>query len=181
MPCPDELTLDLWLADALTPAEATEVAAHVAACPTCSAQREQWRATDTRLRAALDLDEDERAYLVGLNLASTWRARSAPATDRTWGWLALFTVLAGFVAWTVAAQPVGQALSALGMVGASTLLLTTAIGLVLQVGRSVIALSTNPALGVIQPLLGVLALALLFWPRLTKVKAGPHFGEGVRS
>ena len=179
MSCPDELTLDLWLADALTPAEATGVAAHVAACPTCSALREQWHATDTSLRAALDLDEDERAYLVGLNLASTWRAQSALATDRTWGWLALFTVLAGFVAWTVAAQPIGQALSALSMVGASTLLLTTAIGLVLHVGRSAIELSTNPALGVIQPLLGMLALGLLFWPRLTKV--GPHFGEGVRS
>lgn len=122
------------------------------------------------LQAALELDADERAYLAGLNLAGTWRARSAPAPDRTWGWLALFVVLGAFVAWTVAVQPVGQALSTLNMVGASTFLLTNAIGVLLQAVGAVIELSSNSALRTSQPLLGALALVLLVWPRLMSVR-----------
>ena len=36
MPCPDELTLDLWLAEVLPVEEATTIAAHVAGCASCS-------------------------------------------------------------------------------------------------------------------------------------------------
>jgi hypothetical protein len=39
MPCPDELTLELWSADALPPAEASAVAVHVASCARCTAQQ----------------------------------------------------------------------------------------------------------------------------------------------
>jgi hypothetical protein len=133
---------------------------------------------DTMLRAALDLDAGERAYLAGLDLAATWRSRPATATDTVWGWLALFVVLAGFVAWTVAAEPLGDALSTAGKLGVSTVVLTTAVGLLLHAGQTLIDLSSKPALGLSQPLLAMLALALLFWPRLTS-KSLPPFFQGV--
>ena len=178
MSCPDELTLDLWLADALPPAEASAVAAHVASCARCTAQQAQWHAAGARLRAALRLDEDERAYLASLELAATWRTRSASTAEAAWGWLALVGVLAAFLAWTVAAQPIGAAVAAALQVGLGTVLLTTALGLLLGVGQALIALATNPVLGLSQPLLILLALALLFWPRL---KPAPHHPQGVRS
>ena len=37
MACPDELTLDLWLANALPSDEAALVATHVHTCATCAA------------------------------------------------------------------------------------------------------------------------------------------------
>ena len=39
MACPDELTLDLWLANALPADEAATVAGHVQTCATCTAAR----------------------------------------------------------------------------------------------------------------------------------------------
>jgi hypothetical protein len=178
MSCPDELTLDLWLANALPPDEAATVSAHVAACATCTAQQERWHAISASLQAALDLDQDERAYLAGLDLAATWRTRPAGTTDAPWGWLALVGVVAAFIAWAVAAQSFGLALAAASEVGLDTVLLTTALGLLLGVGQAVIELSTNPALGLAQPLLALLALALLFWPRIT---SAPHYLQGVHS
>ena len=176
MPCPDELTLELWAADALAPAEAASVAAHVATCATCTAQQAQSRADGARLRAALGLDEDERAFLASLELAAAWRTRSARATGAAWGWLALVSVVAGFCAWTLVAQPVGAALEAALRVGLGTVLLTTALGLLLGVGQALIDLSTNPVLGLSQPLLALLALALLFWPRR---KPAAHYSQGA--
>ena len=172
MPCPDELTLDLWLADALPPDEAATVSAHVGTCAACVAWREAWTGQADGLRAALALDWDEHAYLAGLDLAATWRGRTANATDARWGWLALFAVITAFITWTVAAQPFGDVLSTANEVGLSTVLLTSTIGLVIGVSQSVIDISTNPALGFSQPLLGLLALALLLWPK---------YMQGVRS
>lgn len=138
------------------------------------------------LTEALDLGEDERTYLASLNLAAPWKARasvkarSAGVTGSWWGWLALFSVFAAFVAWTVAAQPVGQALSTANMLGASTLMLNAAIGLLLHTVQAVIDLSTSPALSLSQPSLALLGLALLLWPRL-KSWSAPIPMQGVRS
>jgi anti-sigma factor RsiW len=178
MPCPDELTLDLWSADALEPIEAAAVATHVAACAKCTEQQRQWQASDARLRTALDLDQDERAYLASLDLANIWRTRSVRATDWHLGWLALFGVVAAFVAWTLAAPLVDEVLLAASLVGLGNVLLTTVVGLLLSAGQAVIELSTNAALGLSQPLLALLALALLFWSR---VRPAAHPLEGVRS
>jgi anti-sigma factor RsiW len=178
MPCPDELTFDLWCAGALGPAETSAVAAHAAACATCTTQQQRWQAATTRLRAALALDESERAYLAGLDLAAAWRMRPVHAPDVHWGRLALFGVVAAFVAWTVAAQPFGLVLAGANLVGLSSILLTTAFGLVLEVGQLIVDLSTSPALGLSQPLLVLLALALLFWPRPRPAALDP---KGVRS
>jgi hypothetical protein len=178
MPCPDELTFDLWCADALGSAEASAVAAHVSACATCSAQQQRWQDAGKRLRVALALDQGERAYLAGLNLAGRWHTRSVGARDANWGGLALFGVLAAFVAWTVAAQPFELALAGANLVGLSSILLTNLLGLVLALGQFIVDLSTNPALGLSQPLLALLALALLFWPPL---KPAAHKQKGIHS
>lgn len=132
------------------------------------------------LRAALDLDEDERAYLARLDLAARWRAlaQTETATDSRWGWLALLGVAAAFIGWTFAAEPLGDLLAVANQIGLSTVLLTTAVRLVLDAGVSLFDISTNPALGLSEPLLAVLALALLFWPR---IKSVPHTPQGVPS
>jgi hypothetical protein len=136
-------------------------------------------AASARLRDALRLDDEERAYLASLELATAWRNRSPHrAMQATWGWLALLGVVAAFVAWTLAADSFGAALAAASQVGLGTVLLTTALGLLLGLGEALIALATNPVLGLSQPLLALLALALLFWPR---VKPAPHYPQGVRS
>jgi hypothetical protein len=130
------------------------------------------------LRAALELDQDERAYLAGLNLAATWRAESTSATSAQWGRLVLIGVVTAFVAWSVAAQPFGGLLATANQVGLAIILLTTALGFVLDVAHSLLDLSTNPALGLTQPLLAVLALAVLAWPRIT---SAPNYFQGVHS
>jgi hypothetical protein len=178
MSCPDELTLDLWLAHALSNEEASEVAAHVASCPSCAAQRARWQADSASLQAALELDQDERAYLAGLDLAATWRRRSTATSDARWGRLALLGIVSGFVAWTIAAQPFSDLLGIVNLVGLGTLLLTNALELLLGAGQSLIDISKNPALGLAQPLLAVLALTVLFWPRIA---SAPRYLQGVRS
>src|SRR5258706_10875506 len=108
MACPDELTLDLWLADALPPDEAAAIAAHVDTCLACAPALQQAHALDAELSAALGLDAEERAFLAGLELGSTWRARSATTTSLSWGWIALVGVVAGFAAWLAAAPVFGS-------------------------------------------------------------------------
>jgi len=164
MDCPDELTLDLWLADALPSDEAAAVAAHVRTCATCAAAEGAGQALDVELHAALALDAEERAFLSGLELASTWRTSPSTAAP-SWGWIALAAVVAGFVAWLVAAPTFGSAVAVAVQVGLVTLLLNAALELVFSLGQILLDLIRNPALGLSQPLLALLALALLFWPR----------------
>jgi hypothetical protein len=178
MACPDELTLELWLADALSPGETTSVAEHVANCDLCTTRLEAARAVSSTLKTALELDRDEHAYLASLDLAAAWRASSASPADGRWGWVALIGVVGAFVVWTLALQPFGDVLAIANLVGLSTVVVSTALGLLLGFGETFIEISTNPALGLSQPLLAVLALALLFWPR---IKAAPHYFQGVRS
>jgi hypothetical protein len=178
MSCPDELTLDLWSAHALTDEEASEVSAHVASCASCAALQARWQADSARLQAAFELDQDERAYLAGLDLATPWRTHSASTADTRWGWLALLGIVTAFVAWTLAAQPFSDLLGIATLVGLGTVLLTNALELLLGMGQSLIDISINPALGLAQPLLAVLALTVLFWPRIA---SAPRYFQGVRS
>jgi uncharacterized membrane protein (DUF485 family) len=163
MACPDELTLDLWLADALPAAEAASVAAHVDTCVTCAAAIYAARALDSQLHAALALDAEDLAYLARQELSSTWRSSSAQAP--LWAWIALFGVVAGCAAWFVAAPLFGSAVALGVQVGLGTVLISAALSLVLSVGQALFDLTRNPALGLSQPLLALLALALLIWPR----------------
>jgi hypothetical protein len=178
MSCPDELALDLWSAKALPPEEAAAISAHVASCLTCTAQLDRSRAMNALLQAALGLDQDERTYLAGLDLAAAWRARSANASDSRWGWVTFLGLVAAFIAWNLAAPGLGQVLATADQVGVGVVLLTTTLGLLLGAAHSLIDVSTNPALGLSQPLLALVALALLFWPRIT---SAPHYPEGARS
>jgi hypothetical protein len=164
MACPDELTLDLWLADALPSDEAAAVATHVHTCASCGATTRAAHALDAELHTALALDAEELAYLRGLELASTWRTSPAAAA-LSWAWIALAGVVAGFTAWLVAAPMFGLPLAAAAQVGVGTVLLHTALGLAFSYGEALLDLIRNPALGLSQPLLALLALALLVWPR----------------
>jgi hypothetical protein len=164
MACPDELTLDLWLADALPSHQAAAVATHAHTCATCAAAERAAYALDGELHAALALDAEELAYLRGLELASTWRA-SATASALSWGWIALAAVVAGFAAWWVAAPIFGSAVAVAAQVGLGSVLLHAALELVFSLGEALLDLIRNPALGLSQPLLALLALALLVWPR----------------
>lgn len=162
MACPDEITLDLWLAHALPPDEAAAIAPHVRACADCRAAEHAAQAFDVELHAALALDPDEVAYVSRLELASNWRADSTTAS--AWGWIALVGVVTGFAAWLVAAPMLGAAVGAVMQVGMGSLLVSAALGLLFDLGQALLDLSRNPALGLSQPLLALLALALLAWP-----------------
>jgi anti-sigma factor RsiW len=163
MACPDELTLDLWLADALPSDEAAAVAAHVRTCATCAAAAQTVHALGTELQAALALDAEELAYLSGLALASPWRTGPAAAA-LSWGWIALAGVVGGYAAWLVAAPVFGSLGAAAAHVGLGTVPLHLVLGLVFGLGQALLDLTRHPALGLSQPSLALLALALLVWP-----------------
>jgi hypothetical protein len=163
MACPDELTLDLWLADALPSLEAAAVAAHVHTCATCVATQQAAHALDAKLHTALTLDVEEVAYLSSLELPSTWLSR--PAVAPSWAWIALAGVVAAFATWLVAAPMVGSALAVAAQVGLGAVLLNAALEVGFSLGQALLDLIRNPALGLSQPLLALLALALLVWPR----------------
>jgi anti-sigma factor RsiW len=163
MACPDELTLDLWLADALPYGEAAAIADHVHTCTTCAAAEQASHALDTELHTALALDAEEVAFLSGLKLASTWRTSPArPALS--WGWIALAGVVAGFAAWWVAAPTFFSAVAVAAQVGVGTVLLHAALELVFSLGQALLELARNPTFGLSQPLLALFALVLLVWP-----------------
>jgi Putative zinc-finger len=169
MACPDELTLDLWLAGALPADEASSIEAHVGTCSTCTASKLAWRASATDLHAALSLDADEHAFLATLDLPATWRARSASVP---WSWLALFSVVAAFAAWTLAGPFIANLVGVAAQAGAGTYLITTALSLLFSFGQAVLSIANSPALSLTQPLLAVLALALLLWPRARTTTRG---------
>jgi anti-sigma factor RsiW len=164
MACPDELTLDLWLAGALPPDESATVAAHARTCPTCTAAEQRARSLGARLHAALDLDPDERAYLRGLDLAARWRTAS-PLPALPWAWIALAGVVCGYVAWAIAAPMFGSVALLAVQVVLGTAPLYLAVGQAFGVGLTLLDLARHPALDLSQPLLALVALALLLWPR----------------
>ena len=162
MACPDELTLDLWLAGALSSAEAADVGRHVESCAACTAATHNAQTLTEEFHGALALDADELAYMVDLQLARTWRR--APAASLWWGWIAIVGVVAGFVAWLLAAPTFSWAFGLAIQVGVGSVLLNAVIGLALAFGQGIFELIRNPVLGWSQPLLALCALALLVWP-----------------
>src|SRR5579859_2414924 len=157
MACPDDLTLDLWLADALPADEAAAIASHVHTCATCAAAELAARALGVELHAALALDDAELAYLTGLELAASWRTNPNPAAV-SWGWIALVGVVASFAAWMVAAPIFGSAAAAAIQVGVGTVLLNAGLQVVFGFGETLVDLVRNPALNLSQPVLALLAL-----------------------
>jgi hypothetical protein len=164
MACPDELTLDLWQAGALPSDEAAAVATHVRTCATCAAAEQTAQALDAALHVALALDAEELAYLSGLKLASPWRT-SPTAAAPSWGWIALAGVVGGYAAWLVVAAMFGSVAAAAAQVGLGTVPLHLALGLAFSLAQALLDLARHPALGLSQPLLALLALALLLVPR----------------
>jgi hypothetical protein len=164
MACPDELTLDLWLAQALPLEEASTIAEHVATCTLCTASQIAWQASNAQLRAALSLNNEEQAFLASLDLSATWRTQQATATP-PWGWLALIGLVAAFFAWTFAGPLVDPVLAAASRVGLGSILADGFVGVLFDAGQALFAIATSPALSLTQPLLGMLALALLLFPR----------------
>jgi anti-sigma factor RsiW len=164
MACPDELTLDLWLAGALPSDEAAAVASHVRTCAACAAAEQAVRAFGTELHAALAPDAEELAYLSGLELASPWRTRPA-AAGVSWGWIALAGVVGGYAGWLAAAPLLGSVAAAAIQMGLGTAPLYLAFGLLFDLGQALLDLVRHPVLGLSQPLLALIALALLVWPR----------------
>ena len=74
-------------------------------------------------------------------------------------------MVAGFVAWLAAAPIFGSVAAAAAQVGLGTLLLNAALQLLFSLGQALLDLIRSPAVGLSQPLLALLAAALLFWPR----------------
>ncbi|HEY2977305.1 MAG TPA: hypothetical protein VGJ35_05000, partial [Burkholderiaceae bacterium] len=143
MACPDELTLDLWLADALHSDEAAAIAAHVLTCSACREARQAFEAVGAELHSALDLDAEEVAYLSGLRLAETWRGAAAtPALS--WGWITLVGVVAGFAAWVVAAPVIGPAVALVLQIGLLTVVMNAAFGLLFAVGQLLFGVAQSP-------------------------------------
>lgn len=164
MTCPDELTLELWLADALPPDEAETVAAHVRGCAACAAVEAPARALGVALHAALQLDDDERMHLAGLGLAEQWRTSSSSSAS-FWGGLALAVVVGAYVAWLVASPVLGPVAAVAARVSLGTAPLSLLFDLIGGVGPPLVDLVRHPSLGLTQPLLAALAIALLIWPR----------------
>jgi hypothetical protein len=173
MACPDELTLELWLAGVLPSDEATSIVSHVPSCATCSLAVSEIRGFSAELHGALALGAQELAYLTALELPAAWSTRSASA-DMSWSWIALASVVAGFVAWLIAAPMVGSAVAVAAQIGVGTVLLNAVFGLMFGIGQTLFDLIRNPALGLSQPLLALLALALLLWPRLLIPQRSTH-------
>jgi anti-sigma factor RsiW len=164
MACPDELALDLWLAGALPPDEAAGIAAHARTCATCAAAEQRAHALGAELHSALALDVDELAYLQGVGLAARWRAGPAAAA-LPWAWIALAGVVGGYVAWSVAASMFGSVALLAAQVVLGTAPLYLAVARAFDLGQALLDVIRHPALGFSQPLLALLALALLLWPR----------------
>lgn len=167
MSCPDDLTLELWLAAALPADETDRVADHLADCPTCAAIVRATRRTDEALGAALALDADELAYLDSLDLVRPWRTTARPVA--WWYWLVFLGALASFAAWSVAGP---LARPALDLVTRTSLGVVLARGLLeglARFGEALLVAAASPLLGYSLPLLALLGLALLAWPRPTRL------------
>ena len=163
MSCPDRLTLDLWLADALPAAEAARLADHLADCPTCESSVLATRGMDRALGAALALDAGELAYLDGLDLARRWRTAASPSL--WWYWLVFLGALASFAIWSVAGPVTRPVLELVTRTGLGVVLARALIESLVRLGEAVFMLAVSPMLGYSLPLLALLGLVLLAWPR----------------
>ena len=163
MPCPNDLTRDLWLVGALPPEDTTRLADHVAGCPTCEADALAARHLDRALSAALALDSAELAYLDSLDLARRWRTAAQPAL--WWSWLALLTTLATLMVWSLAGPVARPVLDLLIRTGLGVVLGRALVVALWRLDQALLTLAASPLLAYSLPLLALLGLALLAWPR----------------
>jgi hypothetical protein len=164
MACPDELTLDLWLAEALPSDEAASVSAHVRTCVVCAAAETAARAFEADMHSALSLDAEELAVVSALNLPRTWRATETNQSP-AWGWIALGAAIGGFIAWLAVRPLLDPVVATAFQIGLGPVLLNATLTVVLSGGQAIFDVIRNPALSLAQPLLALLALALLMWPK----------------
>lgn len=163
MPCPDALDRELWLAGALPPDQMDRLADHVAGCPTCEAAVRDARRIDRALGAALALDAAELAYLDSLNLARRWRTAAQPAL--WWHWLAFLTTLVTIAIWSLAGPVVLITRDIVLRTGLGVILGRALFVTLWQLNQALLALATSSLLAYSLPLLALLGLALLAWPR----------------
>ena len=162
MPCPDDLTRDLWLVGALPSDKAVRLTDHVAECPTCGASARATRQVDQALVTALALDAAELAYLGGLNLTRRWQAAALPIL--WWSWLAFLATLATFAIWSFAGPVAQAALEILLRTGLGVILGRTLLATLSQVDHTLLALAASPLIAYSLPLLALLGLVLFAWP-----------------
>jgi hypothetical protein len=127
----------------------------------------QWpddAAFEADLRSALALNADERALLGSLALATSWQRAATPWGKRM-GWLSLTLVLAAAAAWVLVGPLVATLLEPIARLGVGAMLLRFALTVAWAAGESVLTLAANPALSLSLPILAVIGLALLAWPR----------------
>src|SRR5688572_12412563 len=99
MRCPDEMELELWLAEALSEHEREPIRRHVDGCMMCVHLLAARRDEEAALAEALALEADELQFLAGLDLAGRWRPTWV--TQAWWGWLALLVTTGALGAWAV--------------------------------------------------------------------------------
>ena len=90
--------------------------------------------------------------------------RASPWGKRV-GWLSLTLVLAATAAWVLVGPLVATLLAPIARLGVGAMLLRFALTVAWAAGESVLTLAANPALSLSLPILAVIGLALLAWPR----------------
>lgn len=181
MPCPDDVTLELWLAEALPAGEQAEIARHLEGCADCHERALASRHEAGALTAALALGEDELAFLAGADLAGRWRPAGQPAP--WWGWCALLVTLGSVASWALAWPLVARALEQAGRAGLGSVVLQALLGALWALGTGSFTIGAGPLTGSMLALLGLIGLALLAGPRPpTSQQAEPGYGTlGGRS
>jgi hypothetical protein len=121
-------------------------------------------AFEADLRSALALDADELALMGSLALSTAWQRAATPWGKRV-GWLSLTLVLAAAAAWVLVGPLVATLLEPIARLGVGAMLLRFALTVAWAATDSVLTLAANPALSLSLPILAVIGLALLAWPR----------------
>lgn len=162
MSCPDDLTLELWQAEALPPTNAYWLAPHLLACADCAARLDLLGREAAALEQGLALDSGELAFLAELDLARRWQPARAPTMTIWLGWLALVGTLATTLLWTLAEPALSPGLELANRAGLAMVLLQSGLRLAGAAGASLLSLATSPLLTYAQPALVLAALLLLF-------------------
>jgi hypothetical protein len=126
-----------------------------------------WRdegAFEADLRTALALTTDEHAYLAGLDLAAAWRTAPADLARRV-TWLSATFIAAVSGTWLLTLPLLGSFLELPNRFGASIVLLRLLLNVLWTGVETLLVLAASPALGLALPILALLGLAVLAWPR----------------
>jgi hypothetical protein len=136
MRCPDEMELELWLAEALPEHERETIRRHVDGCAVCLDLLAARRYEEAAISEALALQADELQFLADLDLAGRWRPVSA--TQAWWGWLALLVTMGALGAWPVAWPLARPALELAGRAGMEGLARQALLGALWTIGQTIL-------------------------------------------